>query len=45
MEHWWALMNSVMKLRVPQNAGLFLNIYRTGGISRRAQLHEVSYAE
>jgi hypothetical protein len=37
-----ALVDTVMNLRVPQNAGKFLNSCTTGGFSRRAQLHEVS---
>jgi hypothetical protein len=38
-----ALVNTVMNLRVPQNAGKFLSIRTTGSLSRRAQLHAVSY--
>jgi hypothetical protein len=41
-EQWRALVNTVMNLRVPQNAGNFLNNCTTCGFSRRAQLHEVS---
>jgi hypothetical protein len=41
-DQWRALVNTVMNLRVPQNAGKFLNSCTTGGFSRRAQLHEVS---
>jgi hypothetical protein len=37
-----ALVNTVMNLRGPQNAGKFLNSCTTSGFSRRAQLHEVS---
>jgi hypothetical protein len=37
---WMALVNTVMNLRVPQNAGKFLNSCTIGGFSRRAQLHE-----
>jgi hypothetical protein len=37
---WRALVNTVMNLRVPQNAGKFLSSYTIGGLSRRAQLHE-----
>jgi hypothetical protein len=36
------LVNTIMNLRVPQNAGKFLSSCTTGGSSRRAQLHEVS---
>jgi hypothetical protein len=32
-----------MSLRVPENAGKFFSSYTTGGFSRRAQLHGVSY--
>jgi hypothetical protein len=38
--HWRALVNTVMNLRVPQNAGKFLCSCTIGGFSRRAQLHE-----
>jgi hypothetical protein len=41
-EQWSALVNTVMNLRVPQNAGKFSSSCTTGGFSRRAQLHEVS---
>jgi hypothetical protein len=37
---WRALLNTVMNLRVPQNAGNFLSDCTIGGFSRRAQLHE-----
>jgi hypothetical protein len=35
------LVNEVMKLRVPLNFGKFLSSCTTGGLSTRAQLHEV----
>jgi hypothetical protein len=35
-----ALVNTVMKLRVPLRVGKFLNDCIIGGFSRRAQLHE-----
>jgi hypothetical protein len=38
-----ALVNTVMNLWVPENAGKFLNSCTIGGFSRRAQLLEVSY--
>jgi hypothetical protein len=38
---WRALVNTVMNLRVPYNAGKFLSSCTVGGFSRRAQLHEV----
>jgi hypothetical protein len=41
-DQWRALVNKVMNLRVPYNAGKFLSSCTTGGFSRRAQLHEVS---
>jgi hypothetical protein len=41
-DKWRALVNTVMNLLVPQNAGKFLSNCRIGGFSRRAQLHEVS---
>jgi hypothetical protein len=34
------LVNTVVNLRVPLNAGKFLSSCRIGGSSRRAQLHE-----
>jgi hypothetical protein len=37
---WRALVNTVMDLRVPQNAGKFLSSCTTGGFSRRATHHE-----
>jgi hypothetical protein len=36
-----ALVNTVMNLRVPQNIGKILSSCTTGGLSRRARLHEV----
>jgi hypothetical protein len=41
-DQWRSLVKTVMKLRVPCNAGNFLYICTIGGFSRRAQLHEVS---
>jgi hypothetical protein len=35
-----ALVNTVISHRVPPNAGKFLSSCTTGGLSRRAQLHE-----
>jgi hypothetical protein len=40
-DRWRALVNTVMNLRVPQNAGKFLSICTIGSFSRRAQLHEL----
>jgi hypothetical protein len=37
---WRALVNTVMNLRVPQNAGNFLSDCTIGSFSRRAHLHE-----
>jgi hypothetical protein len=39
-DRWRVLVNTVMNLRVPQNAGKFLSRCRIGGSSRRAQLRE-----
>jgi hypothetical protein len=39
-DQWRALMNTVMNLPVPQNAGKFLSGCTICGISRRTQLHE-----
>jgi hypothetical protein len=44
-DQWRALMNMVMNLRVPQNAGKFSGDCTICGFSRRAQLHEVSYSD
>jgi hypothetical protein len=35
-----ALVNMVMNLQVPENAGKFLSGCTFGGFSRRAQLHK-----
>jgi hypothetical protein len=37
---WRVLMNTIMNLRVPKNAGKFLPGCTIGGSSRRAQLRE-----
>jgi hypothetical protein len=42
MDRWRALMNAVMNLRVPQNAGNFLTILEQVNFSRRTLLHGVS---
>jgi hypothetical protein len=39
-DQWRTLVNTVMNLRVPLNAGKFLTACAIGGFSRRAQLHE-----
>jgi hypothetical protein len=39
-DQWMAPVNTVMNLRVPQNAGTFLSSCTIGRFSRRAQLHE-----
>jgi hypothetical protein len=41
-DQWRALVNTVMNLWVPLNAGKFFSSCPTGGFSTRAQLHEVS---
>jgi hypothetical protein len=40
-DQWRALVNKVMSLLVPLNAGNILSSRTSGGFSRRAQLHEV----
>jgi predicted HAD superfamily phosphohydrolase len=42
MDQWRALVNTVMKLRVPEEVGKFLSSCETVGFSRRAQFHEDS---
>jgi hypothetical protein len=37
---WMALLNTVINLRVPQNAGNFLSSCTIDSFSRRAELHE-----
>jgi hypothetical protein len=44
-DQWRVLVNTVMNLRVPQNAGKFLSSCTTGGFSRRAQLHELKHTK
>jgi hypothetical protein len=39
-DQWRALVNLVMNLQVPYNAGKFLSSCTTGSFLRRAQLHE-----
>jgi hypothetical protein len=39
---WRALVNSVLNLRVPQNAAKLSSGLLTGGLSSGAQLHRVS---
>jgi hypothetical protein len=42
-DRWRALVNSVLNLRVPRNAGKLSSVQRTRDISSGAQLHGVSY--
>jgi hypothetical protein len=39
-DQWRALVNTVMNLWVPLNAGKFLSSCTIGGFSRKDQLHE-----
>jgi hypothetical protein len=39
-DQWKALVDTVLNLWVPQNAGKFLSGCTTGGLSRIYQLHE-----
>jgi hypothetical protein len=40
-DQWRALVNTVMNLLIPLNAGKFLSSCTTGGFSRRAQLRKL----
>jgi hypothetical protein len=42
-DQWRVLVNTVMNLRVPCNIMKFLSSCATGGFSRRAQIHGVSW--
>jgi hypothetical protein len=42
-DQWRALVNMMMNLQVPLNVETFLSSCTTGGFSRRAELHVVSY--
>jgi hypothetical protein len=42
-DQWRALVNTVMNLQFPCNVGKLLSSCATGGFSRRARRHEVSY--
>jgi hypothetical protein len=39
-DQWRALVNTVMNIRVPEDAGKFFSSCTIGGFSRRAQLRE-----
>jgi hypothetical protein len=41
-DRWWALMNAVMNLRVPQNVGNFLTSCKPVSFLRRNLLYGVS---
>jgi hypothetical protein len=42
-DRWRALVNSVLNLRVPKNAGKLWSVKTTRDLSSSAQLHGVSY--
>jgi hypothetical protein len=44
-DQWWALVNTVMNLRVPQNVEKFLSRCIIGGFSRRVRDHEVQHTD
>jgi hypothetical protein len=39
---WWALVNTVMNIRVPKNVGNYLTFCEPVSFSRRTMLHVVS---
>ena len=41
-DRWWAVVNAVMNLQLPQNAGNFLTNHELVSLSRRTVLHGVS---
>jgi hypothetical protein len=41
-DQWATVVNTIMSLQVPQNAGKFFSSYATGSFSRMDQIHEVS---
>jgi hypothetical protein len=43
-DRWQALVNAVMNLRAPINAGNFLTVWGPVSFSRRILLHGVSFA-
>jgi hypothetical protein len=44
-DRWRALVNSVLNLRVPQNAGKLSSVQTTRDLSSSAQLHGVSLVQ
>jgi len=41
-DEWWALVNTIMNLQIPQNKGIFWTNRGTVGFSKRTLFHAIS---